>query len=148
MVKIKFKKLDERAIIPQYKTAGSAGFDLNVLLGGDKDIIKRGEIKLFKTGLAMSLPDGFEAQVRSRSGLSLKNGLIILNAPGTIDSDYRGEICLIMMNCGAEDYVVENGTRLAQMVIAKYEKAEIEVVEDLESTDRGEKGFGSTGTNK
>lgn len=144
-MKINFKKLNEKAIIPEYKTSGSAGFDLNVLLDGDSEIIKKGEIKLLKTGLAMALPEGYEAQVRSRSGLSLKNGLIILNAPGTIDSDYRGEICLIMMNCGREDYIVENGSRMAQMVIAKYEKAEIAIVDDLDSTERGNGAFGSTG---
>ena len=144
-MKVKFKKLNEKAIIPEYKTSGSAGFDLNVLLDNDTEIIKQGEIKLLKTGLAMALPEGYEAQIRSRSGLSLKNGIIILNAPGTIDSDYRGEICLIMMNCGKDDYVVENGARMAQMVITKYEKVEIDVVEDLDDTERGQGAFGSTG---
>lgn len=147
-MKIKFKKLDERAIIPEYKTAGAAGFDLNVLLDTDKEILKRGEIKLFKTGLAMALPSGYEAQIRSRSGLSLKNGVIVLNAPGTIDSDYRGELGIVLTNCGAEDFVVENGSRIAQMVIAKYEKADIEIVDDLDETERGNGGFGSTGVNK
>ena len=147
-MKIQFKKLDNRAIIPEYKTTGSAGFDLNVLLDTEEYILKKGEIKLFKTGLAMSLPDGYEAQIRSRSGLSLKNGVIVLNSPGTVDSDYRGEIGIILMNCGNEDYKVEHLSRIAQMVIAKYEKAEIEVVEELDNTDRGEGGFGSTGTRK
>lgn len=142
---IKFKKLNEKAIIPEYKTSGSAGFDLQVLLDNEKEIIKKGEIKLFKTGLAMSLPNGYEAQVRSRSGLSLKNGIIVLNAPGTVDSDYRGEIGIIAMNCGNEDFVVENGMRLAQMIISKYEKAEIEVVDNLDETERNSGGFGSTG---
>ncbi|MBO4956394.1 MAG: dUTP diphosphatase [Rickettsiales bacterium] len=146
-MKVKFKKLNENAIIPQYKTSGSAGFDLNVLLNNETEIIKKGEIKLLKTGLAIALPDGYEAQIRSRSGLSLKNGIIVLNAPGTVDSDYRGEVCLIIMNCGSEDYIIENGARMAQMVIAKYEKAEIEIVNDLDSTERGDKGFGSTGVN-
>lgn len=147
-MKIKFKKLDNRAIIPEYKTSGAAGFDINALLDKDSEILRKGEIKLFKTGLAMALPDGYEAQVRSRSGLSLKNGVIVLNAPGTIDSDYRGEIGVIMMNCGQEDFVVENGSRIAQIVVAKYEKAEIEIVEDLDETERGEGGFGSTGVKK
>lgn len=147
-MKVKFKKLNEKAIIPEYKTSGSAGLDLNVLLENDKEIIKSSEIKLFKTGLAIALPDGYEAQIRSRSGLSLKNGLIVLNAPGTIDSDYRGEICLIMMNCGKDDYVVENGARLGQMVITKYEKIDIDVVDDLDNTERGHGAFGSTGINK
>lgn len=146
-MKVKFKKLNENAIIPQYKTSGSAGFDLNVLLNNETEIIKKGEIKLLKTGLAIALPDGYEAQIRSRSGLSLKNGIIVLNAPGTVDSDYRGEVCLIIMNCGSEDYIIENGARMAQMIIAKYEKAEIEIVNDLDSTERGDKGFGSTGVN-
>ncbi len=144
-MKIKFKKLNDKAIIPEYKTEGAAGFDINVLLDKDTEILKKGEVKLFKTGLAIALPDGYEAQVRSRSGLSLKNGVIVLNAPGTIDSDYRGEIGIIMTNCGQEDFVVENGSRIAQIVIAKYEKAEIEVVEDLDETERGTGGFGSTG---
>ncbi len=144
-MKIKFKKLNDKAIIPEYKTEGAAGFDINVLLDKDSEILKKGEVKLFKTGLAIALPDGYEAQVRSRSGLSLKNGVIVLNAPGTIDSDYRGEIGIIMTNCGQEDFVVENGSRIAQIVIAKYEKAEIEVVEDLDETERGADGFGSTG---
>lgn len=147
-MKIQFKKLDNRAIIPEYKTTGSAGFDLNVLLDTEEYILKKGEIKLFKTGLAMSLPDGYEAQIRSRSGLSLKNGVIVLNSPGTVDSDYRGEIGIILMNCGNEDYKVEHLSRIAQMVIAKYEKADIEVVEELDNTERGEGGFGSTGTKK
>lgn len=142
---IKFKKLDERAIIPEYKTTGSAGFDLQVLIDSKKEILKKGEIKLFKTGLAMALPNGYEAQVRSRSGLSLKNGIIVLNAPGTVDSDYRGEIGIIAMNCGNEDFIVENGMRLAQMIIAKYEKADIEVVDNLDETERNSGGFGSTG---
>ena len=147
-MKIKFKKLNKNAIIPEYKTEGAAGFDLNVLLEEGEYVLKKGEIKLFKTGLAMSLPSGFEAQVRSRSGLSLKNGVIVLNAPGTIDSDYRGEIGVILFNCGTEDYKIENGTRIAQMVIAKYEKADIEVVEELDDTTRGAGGFGSTGVSK
>lgn len=142
---IKFKKLDERAIIPEYKTPGSAGFDLQVLINSEKEILKKGEIKLFKTGLAMALPNGYEAQVRSRSGISLKNGIIVLNAPGTVDSDYRGEVGIIVMNCGSEDFVVENGMRLAQMIIAKYEKADIEVVDNLDETERNSGGFGSTG---
>lgn len=142
---IKFKKLNNKASIPEYKTSGSAGFDLQVLIDNDKEILKTGEIKLFKTGLAMALPEGYEAQIRSRSGLSLKSGIIVLNAPGTIDSDYRGEIGIIAINCSKEDFVVENGMRLAQMVIAKYEKADIEIVEDLDSTERNSGGFGSTG---
>lgn len=142
---VKFKKLDDRAVIPEYKTAGSAGLDLCVLLETENEILKPGEIKLFKTGLSMALPDSYEAQLRSRSGLSLKNGIVILNAPGTVDSDYRGEIGLIIMNCGKYDFLVENGMRLAQMVVAKYEKIEIDMVDSIESTERDSGGFGSTG---
>lgn len=142
---VKFKKLDDRAIIPEYKTSGSAGLDLCILLETENEILKPGEIKLFKTGLAMSLPNGYEAQIRSRSGLSLKNGIVILNAPGTVDSDYRGEIGLIVMNCGKDDFLVKNEMRLAQMVVAKYEKIEIDIVDNIESTTRNSDGFGSTG---
>ncbi|MDR1494962.1 MAG: dUTP diphosphatase [Rickettsiales bacterium] len=144
-MQIKFKKLDPRAVIPQYKTSGSAGLDLHVLLDGDEKLFRVGEIELFKTGLAMALPDDYEAQIRSRSGLSLKNGIVVLNAPGTVDSDYRGELGMIMINKGKEDFVVKNCMRLAQMVIARYERAEINVVSSLDSTDRETDGFGSTG---
>ncbi|MDR1426061.1 MAG: dUTP diphosphatase [Rickettsiales bacterium] len=145
IVQINFKKLDSRAVIPQYETRGSAGLDLRIILDGEEKPLKVGEIGLFGTGLAVSLPEGYEAQIRSRSGLSLKNGVIVLNSPGTIDSDYRGEIKIIMLNCGQEDFVVKNGMRLAQMVIAKYEKAEITVVSSLPPTNREDGGFGSTG---
>jgi dUTP pyrophosphatase len=144
-MKIKIRKLNENAIVPEYKTDGAAGFDVSALLEKDTEVIKVGEIKLFKTGLAMALPDGYEAQVRSRSGLSLKNGVIVLNSPGTIDSDYRGEIGVILMNCGGEDFVVENKMRIAQIVIAKYERAEIQVVNELDLTERGDGAFGHTG---
>ena len=144
-MKVNIKKLDPKATIPEYKTSGSAGIDLCVLLDNDKEILKKGETKLFKTGLAIALENGYEAQIRSRSGLSLKNGIVVLNAPATIDSDYRGEIGLIIANLGQEDFVVENGMRLAQMVIAKYEKCEFMEVEELDNTERSDGGFGHTG---
>jgi dUTP pyrophosphatase len=145
-MKIKFKKLDPRAQVPRYETAGAAGMDLYVLLdNGGEEILKNSEIKLFKTGIAIALPDGCEAQIRSRSGLSLRNGIVILNAPGTIDSDYRGEIGLIVANFGKSDFTVKNEMRLAQLVLAKYERAEIEIVSSLDYTERNEGGFGSTG---
>jgi dUTP pyrophosphatase len=148
-MKLKIKKLNTKAVIPEYKTDGAAGCDLNVLLDTDRELIKKGEIKLFKTGLSIALENGYEAQIRSRSGLSLKNGIIILNAPGTIDSDYRGEICLITINLGTEDFTVENGMRLAQMVVTKYERPEIEEVSgEWDETIRGENGLGSTGIKK
>ena len=108
-------------------------------------VLKAGEIKLIKTGLAIALPNGFEAQIRSRSGLSLKNGIIVLNAPGTIDSDYRGEIGIILMNVGQDDFVIENNMRIAQMVITKYESVKLDLVEELDDTVRADGGFGSTG---
>ena len=144
-MKLKIKKLNPKAIVPEYKTTGSAGVDLCVLLDSDKEILKKGETKLFKTGLAIALENGYEAQIRSRSGLSLKNGIVVLNAPATIDSDYRGEIGLIIANLGKEDFTVENGMRLAQMVIAKYEKCEFMEVEELDNTERSDGGFGHTG---
>ena len=144
-MKVNIKKLDPKATIPEYKTSGSAGIDLCVLIDNDKEILKKGETKLFKTGLAIALENGYEAQIRSRSGLSLKNGIVVLNAPATIDSDYRGEIGLIIANLGKEDFTVENGMRLAQMVIAKYEKCEFIEVEKLDNTERNDGGFGHTG---
>ena len=108
-------------------------------------VLKRGEITLVPTGIAISLPEGYEAQIRPRSGLALKHGLTLLNTPGTIDADYRGEIALIMINVGKEDFVVEKGMRLAQMVITRYEKVEFEEVDALPDSQRGTGGFGSTG---
>jgi dUTP pyrophosphatase len=112
----------------------------------DEDIIlKPGNRALVKTGLAIALPDGFEAQVRPRSGLALKNGVTVLNTPGTIDADYRGEIGVILVNFGEENFRISRGMRIAQMVIAKYTRAIFEEVGDLSETTRGEGGFGSTG---
>ena len=128
----------------QYQTAGSAGIDLMAAIKDDV-IIKSGEIKLIPTGIAIALEDGFEAQIRPRSGLALKNGITILNSPGTIDSDYRGEISVILINHSKNDFTVIKGMRIAQMVIAPFAYANIEIVSDLDNTIRGEGGFGSTG---
>lgn len=133
---------------PAYATAGAAGFDLRANLDAPVTL-KPGERKLIPTGLFMEIPLGYEGQVRPRSGLTLKRGLTVLNSPGTVDADYRGEVGVILVNQSSEDQVIEHGERVAQMVIAKHETAEIEVVEsveELESTDRGAGGFGSTGT--
>lgn len=133
---------------PAYATAGAAGFDLRANLDAPVTL-KPGERKLISTGLFMEIPLGYEGQVRTRSGLALKRGLTVLNSPGTVDADYRGEVGVILVNQSSEDQVIEHGERVAQMVIAKHETAEIEVVnsvEELESTDRGAGGFGSTGT--
>ena len=101
---------------------------------------------MIQTGIAIALEPGFEAQIRPRSGLALKNGITVLNTPGTIDSDYRGEICVILINHSQNDFIISRSMRIAQMVIAKYEQAKIEIVQNLDSTNRGESGFGSTGT--
>jgi dUTP pyrophosphatase len=108
-------------------------------------VLKPGEIKLIKTGIALALEKGFEAQVRPRSGLALKNGITVLNTPGTVDSDYRGEVCVILINHSKVDFTITRGMRIAQMVIAKYEQAQIMEVENLDETARGAGGFGSTG---
>ncbi len=146
MTILKIKKLENfrELSLPKYETAGSAGMDLTASI--DEDIIiKSGEIKLIKTGIAIALEKGFEAQIRPRSGLALKNGITVLNTPGTIDSDYRGEICVILINHSKLDFVVSRGMRIAQMIIAKYQQAEIIEVENLDETVRGSSGFGSTG---
>lgn len=144
MTTVKIKKLFQDVELPEYKTEFSAGMDLKAYTK-ENIVLKAGEIKLIKTGLAIALPNGFEAQIRSRSGLSLKNGIIVLNAPGTIDSDYRGEIGIILMNVGQNDFVIENNMRIAQMVITKYENVKLDLVEELDNTVRANGGFGSTG---
>lgn len=142
-IKIANKSTNEA---PAYATAGAAGFDLR---SNEEVTLMPGEIKLVPTGLFMEIPLGYEGQVRPRSGLSLKRGITVLNTPGTVDSDYRGEVGVILINHSDKPQRLEKGERVAQMVIAKHETAEIEVVEsveELESTDRGAGGFGSTGT--
>ena len=144
MREIDIKKLDERAVIPEYATLLSAGADLHAVL--DEPVtIKPLERKLIKTGLAIALPAGLEAQVRPRSGLALKKGITVLNTPGTIDADYRGEIGVILINLSSEDFIVNNGERIAQMIITSHEQASFREVDELSSTERGTGGFGSTG---
>ena len=131
--------------LPHYETEASAGMDLRAVL--DTPIILAPlERAIIKTGLFIELPVGYEAQVRPRSGLAAKNGLTVLNAPGTIDADYRGEIGVILVNLSNDPYTVENTARIAQLVIAKHERAQWVEVTELSSTDRGSGGFGSTGT--
>ncbi len=130
--------------LPKYETAASAGMDLRANLS-ESITLKPMERTLVKTGLFIELPVGFEAQVRPRSGLALKKGITVLNSPGTIDADYRGEIGVILINLSIEDFVIENGERIAQLVIAKYEQAEFVEVNELSETSRGAGGFGSTG---
>lgn len=130
--------------LPQYATEQSAGMDLRANLDAPVTL-KPLERKLIPTGLHIALPVGFEAQVRPRSGLALKKGITVLNTPGTIDADYRGEIGVVLINLSQEDFVVNDGERIAQMVIARHEKAEFIEVEVLDETERGEGGYGHTG---
>ena len=130
--------------LPEYKTEFSAGMDLCAFLNSDV-VIKPLERVLVPTGLFIELPQGFEAQIRPRSGLAAKYGITVLNTPGTIDSDYRGEIKVMLINLSNQDFVVHNGERICQMVIAKYEKVDLQVVEELSDTVRGQGGFGHTG---
>lgn len=131
--------------LPSYETLASAGMDLRANVQ-EPITLKPLERTIVKTGLFIELPIGFEAQVRPRSGLAAKKGITVLNAPGTIDADYRGEIGVILINLSHEDFIIENGERIAQMVIAKHERAEWVEVNELSETSRGEGGFGSTGT--
>ena len=150
MTILKIKRLENNPAnelglaLPKYETVGSAGMDLQAAIA-EPIILKPGEIKLIKTGIAIALEIGFEAQIRPRSGLALKNGITVLNTPGTIDSDYRGEICVILINHSQTDFKIERGMRIAQMIIAEYKQAKIVEVESLDETARGQGGFGSTG---
>lgn len=130
--------------LPRYATLQSAGMDLRANL--DEPIVLRPlERCLVPTGLYIALPEGYEAQVRPRSGLALKRGITVLNAPGTVDSDYRGEVGVLLINLSQEDFVVNDGERVAQMVIARHEQADFEVVTELDETERGAGGYGHTG---
>lgn len=130
--------------MPQYATSQSAGMDLRADIG-EPVTLRPLERRLIGTGLHIALPAGYEAQVRPRSGLALKQGITVLNTPGTIDADYRGEIGVVLVNLSDKDFVVNPGERIAQMVIARYEQAEFEQVELLDETERGEGGYGHTG---
>ncbi len=132
------------AKIPEYKTAGAAGCDVCALLEEDV-VLKAGERMLIPTGLSFSIPEGYEIQVRPRSGLAFKNGVTVLNTPGTIDSDYRGEVKVILINLGKEDFVLKNGERIAQLVVAPVTIGKFLSVDSLDETERGNGGFGSTG---
>lgn len=133
--------------MPKYATELSAGMDLEAAI--DAPItLQPGERQLIATGLSIALPEGFEAQIRPRSGLAFKNGVTVLNSPGTIDADYRGEVKVILANLGTEAFTVERGMRVAQMVVAAYSRVEWNVVESLDETARGAGGFGSTGVKK
>jgi len=131
-------------VLPHYSTIASAGMDLRANIE-DSISLKPLERTIVKTGIFIELPVGFEAQVRPRSGLAFKNGITVLNSPGTIDADYRGEVGVILVNLSAEEFIIEDGERIAQMVIAKHEQAKWVEVESLENSERGSGGFGSTG---
>ncbi len=136
----------EGLALPAYETTGSAGMDLRAAVADDAPLtLEPGARALVPTGLKIALEQGYEAQVRPRSGLALKHGLTCLNSPGTIDSDYRGEVGVILINHGEEPFVIRRGERIAQMVVARHEQAEVVQVETLDETVRGSGGFGSTG---
>jgi hypothetical protein len=130
--------------LPQYATALSAGLDIRANLDSPITLKPLGRA-LVPTGLFIAMPQGYEAQIRPRSGLAIKKGITVLNSPGTIDADYRGEICIILVNLSSDDFVIEDGERICQMVIARHEQAVWEEVEVLDQTERGEGGFGHTG---
>ena len=144
MIKIKVVNKGTQEL-PAYATPQSAGMDLRANIE-EPILLKSLDRKLIPTGLHIALPEGYEAQIRPRSGLALKKGISCLNTPGTIDSDYRGDVGVILVNLSREDFVVQPGERIAQMVINKFEQAEFEVVEELDETERGEGGYGHTGT--
>ena len=141
---MKVRIVSKSGRIPKYETSGSAGFDISAYLDSPV-VLKPGERKLIPTGIYMELPMGYEAQVRARSGLALKKGIGLVNGIGTIDSDYRGEVGVILINWGNEDFVVNDGDRIAQVVINRYEQVEFNAVDFLDETSRGEGGFGHTG---
>ena len=141
---MKLKIISKSGRVPKYETAGSAGFDISAFVEAPI-VLKPGERALIPTGLYFELEPGYEAQVRARSGLAIKKGIGLVNGIGTIDSDYRGEVCVALINWGQEDFVVEDGDRIAQVVIAKYEQVEFELTETLSDTERGAGGFGHTG---
>ena len=144
-VSIKFLA-QEGAIIPEYKTSGAVGADVCAFLS-EPVVIKSGEFAMIPTGLSFAIPEGYEIQVRPRSGLAAKNGVTVLNTPGTIDSDYRGEVKVILINHGKDSFTVNNGDRVAQLIVAPVTQGIFEKAEELDSTERGEGGFGSTGVN-
>ena len=137
-------RVEDGVLAPSYQSSGSSGMDVRAHLS-ESLVIKPGRSELVPTGLYLEIPSGYEVQVRSRSGLALKNGIMVLNSPGTIDSDYRGEIKVILMNLSSEDFVINNNDRIAQLVLSRYEKAELVLSDQLEETERGSGGFGSTG---
>lgn len=144
MTKLLIKRFSKNVTNPKYETLGSSGMDIAAYIKSNLEI-NPGERAIVPSGFSLSIPKGFEIQIRPRSGLAAKSGISVLNTPGTIDADYRGEIKVILINLGKEKFIVENGLRIAQMVLCPVVQAEIEEVKDLTKTDRGSGGFGSTG---
>ena len=145
MEEILIKRLSKKVSLPRYETEGSSGMDLAANVEEPIDI-NPGKTSIIPTGISLSIPKNYEIQIRPRSGLAAKNQISVLNTPGTIDADYRGEIKVILINLGKKTFLVEKGARIAQMVLSPIGKAKIKEVENLEKTDRGSDGFGSTGT--
>lgn len=143
-MQIAITRLHPNAMLPQYQTVGAAGADLHACL--DAPVVLRPmERRMIPTGLAMAIPTGYEVQIRARSGLSIKHGITMVNGIGTIDADYRGEVGILVINLGAEPFAVEPNMRIAQMVVARYERAEWHEGDELDATTRGAGGFGSSG---
>ena len=145
MTEILIKRLSNYINLPRYETEGSSGMDLSANINSNI-VIEPGDSTIIPTGISVSIPKNFEIQIRPRSGLAAKNQISVLNTPGTIDADYRGEIKVILINLGKKKFILEKGSRIAQMVLCPIAKAKIREVENLEKTDRGSGGFGSTGT--
>ena len=144
---MKVRVLNNSIFIPKYETINSAGMDIRAFIPDGDIEIKPRETKLIPTGLYFEIPMGHEVQIRPRSGLALKNGITILNSPGTIDADYRGEIKVILINHSSNEFIVTNEMRIAQMIVTQFTRVDLIEVSQLSETDRGEGGFGSTGTN-
>ncbi len=142
---INMKIVSESGRMPAYATEGSAGFDISAYLPEGPLVLKAGARALVPTGLYFEVPEGYEAQVRARSGLAIRNGIGLVNGIGTVDSDYRGEIRVPMINWSDQDFTINDGDRIAQVIITSYEKVNLELVCDLSETERGEGGFGHTG---
>ena len=145
MKELKIKIVSTSGYVPSYETEGSAGADLRAWLPEGPVTLQPGERRLIPTGLFVELPPGIEAQIRARSGLSIKYGITMINGVGTVDSDYRGEWNVPLVNLGQEAYTIQDGDRIAQMILARYEQAEFRLTEEINETERGAGGFGSTG---
>mgnify|MGYP006248878809 CR=1 len=145
MIKILIKRLSKEVSLPKYETSGSSGMDLAANISTDI-ALDSGKSTIIPTGLSLAIPEGFEVQIRPRSGLAAKNNISVLNTPGTIDADYRGEIKVILINLSDKTFLIEKGLRIAQMVVCPIIQAELKEVNELDDTTRGKSGFGSTGT--